>query len=54
MIESFVFVLGCQDIDDALHARQLENGNIEAGVRKSLRPIPYFFLFTTLDFADVS
>ncbi|KAG8814310.1 exosome catalytic subunit dis3, partial [Serendipita sp. 399] len=23
---------GCQDIDDALHARPLENGNIEAGV----------------------
>ena len=26
---------GCQDIDDALHARRLPNGNIEAGVRKS-------------------
>lgn len=25
---------GCQDIDDALHARRLSNGNIEAGVRK--------------------
>lgn len=24
----------CQDIDDALHARQLPNGNIEAGVRE--------------------
>lgn len=24
---------GCQDIDDALHARPLPNGNIEAGVR---------------------
>jgi exosome complex exonuclease DIS3/RRP44 len=24
---------GCQDIDDALHARLLPNGNIEAGVR---------------------
>lgn len=23
---------GCQDIDDALHARRLQNGNIEAGV----------------------
>ena len=23
----------CQDIDDALHARVLPNGNIEAGVR---------------------
>lgn len=23
---------GCKDIDDALHARQLENGNIEVGV----------------------
>jgi exosome complex exonuclease DIS3/RRP44 len=28
---------GCQDIDDALHARPLPNGNIEAGVRKSKR-----------------
>lgn len=26
--------LGCQDIDDALHARRLPNGNVEAGVRK--------------------
>lgn len=26
---------GCQDIDDALHARPLPNGNIEAGVRES-------------------
>jgi exosome complex exonuclease DIS3/RRP44 len=26
---------GCQDIDDALHARLLPNGNIEAGVRES-------------------
>ena len=25
---------GCQDIDDALHARKLPNGNIEAGVRE--------------------
>lgn len=25
--------IGCQDIDDALHARELPNGNIEAGVR---------------------
>ena len=27
-------VIGCQDIDDALHARPLPNGNIEAGVRE--------------------
>jgi exosome complex exonuclease DIS3/RRP44 len=27
-------ILGCQDIDDALHARPLPNGNIQAGVRK--------------------
>lgn len=27
---------GCQDIDDALHARRLPNGNIEAGVRESI------------------
>lgn len=26
---------GCQDIDDALHARLLPNGNVEAGVRES-------------------
>jgi exosome complex exonuclease DIS3/RRP44 len=26
--------VGCTDIDDALHARPLPNGNIEAGVRK--------------------
>lgn len=26
--------IGCQDIDDALHAKRLSNGNIEAGVRK--------------------
>jgi exosome complex exonuclease DIS3/RRP44 len=26
---------GCQDIDDALHARRLANGNIEVGVRRS-------------------
>lgn len=25
---------GCQDIDDALHAKRLPNGNIQAGVRK--------------------
>jgi exosome complex exonuclease DIS3/RRP44 len=28
--------VGCQDIDDALHARPLPNGNIEAGVRESM------------------
>lgn len=28
-------MIGCQDIDDALHARPLPNGNIEAGVRES-------------------
>lgn len=27
-------ITGCQDIDDALHAHRLANGNIEAGVRK--------------------
>jgi exosome complex exonuclease DIS3/RRP44 len=32
---------GCQDIDDALHARPLPNGNIEAGVRAYL---PLLFL----------
>jgi exosome complex exonuclease DIS3/RRP44 len=34
---------GCQDIDDALHARRLTNGNIEAGVRK-------YFTFLLLKF----
>lgn len=29
-----IWSTGCQDIDDALHARQLPNGNIEAGVRE--------------------
>ena len=28
------FLIGCQDIDDALHAKLLPNGNIEAGVRE--------------------
>ena len=32
---------GCQDIDDALHARQLANGNIEAGVRESMLVHPW-------------
>ena len=27
-----LFSLGCQDIDDALHARTLPNGNFEVGV----------------------
>ena len=30
-----ICLLDCQDIDDALHARLLPNGNIEAGVRKA-------------------
>lgn len=34
---------GCQDIDDALHAKQLANGNIEAGVRM------YQYSFKTLN-----
>lgn len=40
---------GCQDIDDALHARQLPNGNIEAGVRESAsspHSSVFGFLFT--------
>lgn len=49
---------GCQDIDDALHARRLPNGNIEAGVRKF--PLPSFSthkrfgLTNNADIADVS
>jgi len=33
-LETNRFVKGCQDIDDALHARRLPNGNTEAGVRE--------------------
>jgi hypothetical protein len=33
------FYIGCTDIDDALHARQLSNGNYEIGVRE------YFVVF---------
>lgn len=33
---SHLRVIDCQDIDDALHARILPNGNIEAGVRECL------------------
>jgi exosome complex exonuclease DIS3/RRP44 len=33
--DTHVLLTGCQDIDDALHARKLPNGNIEAGVRES-------------------
>jgi exosome complex exonuclease DIS3/RRP44 len=51
-----ICLLDCQDIDDALHARLLPSGNIEAGVRKS------FYIFIDdltltsqiLDIADVS
>ncbi|KAI5477272.1 exosome complex exonuclease DIS3/RRP44 [Pseudohyphozyma bogoriensis] len=32
MIVCSIDPVGCQDIDDALHARRLPNGNIEAGV----------------------
>ena len=50
--------LGCQDIDDALHARQLPNGNIEAGVRKCPDlPLPFFdaaLIAYSPDIADVS
>ena len=34
LVISSIDPVGCQDIDDALHARQLSNGNMEAGVRK--------------------
>ena len=40
-------LLDCQDIDDALHARVLPNGNIEAGVRKS-----FFFKNNLVDDAS--
>lgn len=36
LMDGFPRIAGCQDIDDALHARRLPNGNIEAGVRESL------------------
>lgn len=52
---------GCQDIDDALHAKRLPNGNIQAGVRES-SPFrsPSTILLSTdwgndsIDIADVS
>lgn len=37
VVQPICFWSGCQDIDDALHARLLPNGNIEAGVRKEHR-----------------
>jgi hypothetical protein len=53
-----VCFLGCQDIDDALHARQLLNGNIEAGVRMCFPIFLFFFVVVLtlngLDIADVS
>lgn len=36
---------GCQDIDDALHARPLPNGNIEAGVRTLKFPLSDYHSF---------
>lgn len=47
---------GCQDIDDALHARRLPNGHIEAGVRMycSYRPVPHLLRYAWSDIADVS
>lgn len=36
---------GCQDIDDALHARPLPNGNIEAGVRTLKFPLSGYHSF---------
>ncbi|KAF4580793.1 exosome catalytic subunit dis3 [Pleurotus pulmonarius] len=38
-LRDLMYSLGCQDIDEALHARHLPNGNIEAGVRT-------YFLFS--------
>ena len=49
--------LDCQDIDDALHARLLPNGSVEAGVRKSFQSFLIIYLsltFQMLDIADVS
>ena len=47
---------GCQDIDDALHAKMLPNGNIEAGVRKSHLPVFIYddSSWKSQDIADVS
>jgi len=53
---SFYFS-GCQDIDDALHARMLPNGNVETGVRMSLPLTTVLYLVSTTylkDIADVS
>lgn len=46
---------GCQDIDDALHARPLPNGNIEAGVRElTLKQKDTRVKLILEDIADVS
>lgn len=46
---------GCQDIDDALHARLLPNGNIETGVRECNLPSASTLLTKSpTDIADVS
>jgi len=37
---------GCQDIDDALHAKRLPNGNIQAGVREFCPSPPLFSLLS--------
>ena len=48
----------CQDIDDALHAKELPNGNIEAGVRECISNIVTSTLTNDrtpdTDIADVS
>ena len=47
---------GCQDIDDALHARPLPNGNIEAGVREwtFIKLLSTIYHVSFADIADVS
>jgi exosome complex exonuclease DIS3/RRP44 len=50
-----LFLKGCQDIDDALHARRLPSGNIEAGVRELDTFIDQILLLNPAsDIADVS
>lgn len=44
--------IGCQDIDDALHARRLPNGNIEAGVRALPFLFPVLAVAFILDFTQ--
>lgn len=43
---------GCTDIDDALHCRELDSGNLEARTRThTIKPYIYFFFAFILNLA---